>query len=205
MGNYIFTTSTLVDALRTDAESTSSKHDMGGNIIPLLTEAGEAWVYDFDRNQVPGETEREHGYWRDVGTLDAYYQASMDLVSVEPIFNLYNMDWPILTWHFPHPPAKFVHESGDRAGRALNSLVSHGAVVSGGLVRGSILSPGVSGQLLRIGGGLRALRERPSGTERGDASAPSSTRTWRSPMGSRSGSTSITTAAGSPSPTTGWR
>ncbi len=142
MGNYIFTTSTLVDALRTDAESTSSKHDMGGNIIPLLTEAGEAWVYDFDRNQVPGETEREHGYWRDVGTLDAYFQASMDLVSVEPIFNLYNMDWPILTWHFPHPPAKFVHEGGDRAGRALNSLVSHGAVVSGGLVRGSILSPG---------------------------------------------------------------
>ena len=72
-------------------ESTSSKHDMGGNIIPLLTEAGEACVYDFDRNQVPGETEREHGYWRDVGTLDAYFQASMDLVSVEPIFNLYNM------------------------------------------------------------------------------------------------------------------
>ena len=73
-------------------------------------------MYDFDRNQVPGETEREHGYWRDVGTLDAYYQASMDLVSVEPIFNLYNMDWPILTWHFPHPPAKFVHEAATGQG-----------------------------------------------------------------------------------------
>jgi glucose-1-phosphate adenylyltransferase len=143
MGNYIFTTKSLVEAVTADAAEADSKHDMGGNIVPRLVAAGEAWVYDFGGNRVPGQSEREHGYWRDVGTLDAYFQASMDLVAVEPIFDLYNRDWPILTWQFPHPPAKFVHESGERVGRAVNSLVAGGVIVSGGFVRRSILSPRV--------------------------------------------------------------
>ncbi len=143
MGNYIFTTETLVEAVREDAKHASSQHDMGGNIVPMLVDQKEAYVYDFFDNQVPGEREREHGYWRDVGTLDAYYQASMDLVWVEPVFNLYNADWPILTWQYPHPPVKFVHDSGDRIGHAINSLVANGAIISGGTVRGSIVSPGV--------------------------------------------------------------
>ena len=143
MGNYIFSAKVLRDVVTADAENPDSKHDLGGNIIPALVEQGEARVYNFLRNQVPGQHEREVGYWRDVGTLDAYYQASMDLVAVSPIFDLYNRRWPILTGHFPHPPAKFVHEHGPRVGRAVNSLVAPGAVVSGGNVRGSILSPEV--------------------------------------------------------------
>jgi glucose-1-phosphate adenylyltransferase len=89
---------------------------------------------------VPGQWERERGYWRDLGSLDAYYQASMDLVSVRPIFDLYNQKWPILTWQFPHPPAKFVHDTPERRGRALSSLVAAGALISGGSVRRSILA-----------------------------------------------------------------
>jgi glucose-1-phosphate adenylyltransferase len=140
MGNYIFTTDVLREAVISDAQDKKSQHDMGGNIIPLLVGSGEAWVYDFGQNRVPGQKEREHGYWRDVGTLDAYYQASMDLVAVDPVFDLYNEEWPILTWSYPYPPAKFVHEGGNRRGRALNSLVASGAVVSGGGVHRSILA-----------------------------------------------------------------
>ena len=103
----------------------------------------EAWVYDFALNLVAGQDERERGYWRDVGSLDAYYQASMDLVSASPVFDLYNREWPILTWQDPYPPAKFVHEVGDRLGHALDSLVASGVVVSGGTVRRSILAPRV--------------------------------------------------------------
>jgi glucose-1-phosphate adenylyltransferase len=100
-------------------------------------------VYDFATNEVPGATERDRGYWRDVGTLDSYFDAHMDLCDVHPVFNLYNERWPILT-HVPsQPPAKFVHDSGDRIGRALDSLVGNGVVVSGGTVRESVLSPGV--------------------------------------------------------------
>jgi glucose-1-phosphate adenylyltransferase len=109
----------------------------------MLVGRNEAEVYDFADNDVPGTTDRDRGYWRDVGTLDAYYDAHMDLISVNPVFNLYNRKWPILTWHQPLPPAKFVFEEGDRTGRALDSMVSAGVVVSGGTVRRSILSPGV--------------------------------------------------------------
>jgi glucose-1-phosphate adenylyltransferase len=143
MGNYVFTTSTLVDAVTQDSDDEESLHDLGGDIIPMLVKAGQAHFYDFTHNEVPGVTERERGYWRDVGTLDAYYDAHMDLVSVHPVFNLYNRWWPIYTSTPQLPPAKFVHESGDRVGRAMNSLVCAGAIVSGGLVRGSVLSPGV--------------------------------------------------------------
>src|SRR6201746_2188416 len=97
MGNYVFTTDALLEALRVDAADESSVHDMGGSIMPMMAGAGDAYVYDFSSNQVPGESERDHGYWRDVGTLDAYYDSHMDLVSVSPIFNLYNHTCPITT------------------------------------------------------------------------------------------------------------
>ena len=156
MGNYVFSTDVLIEALKIDAGDEGSVHDMGGNIIPMLTEQGLATVYDFDRNEVPGSTERDHGYWRDVGTLDAYHDAHMDLVSVHPVFNLYNRKWPILTNLPPLPPAKFVE-----GGNAHESMVGAGTVVAGGHVRtsvvagdvrinsgayveGSVLMPGVS-------------------------------------------------------------
>ena len=143
MGNYVFDTDVLVEALRKDAADDSSRHDMGGNIVPMLVRNGSAQAYDFTLNKVPGATERDAGYWRDVGSLDSYFDAHMDLCAVEPVFNLYNERWPILTAVPSLPPAKFVHDAGDRTGRAINSLVSNGVVVSGGLVRQSVLSPGV--------------------------------------------------------------
>ena len=143
MGNYIFDTDVLVDALRKDAVDDESRHDMGGDIVPMLVSQGAAQAYNFMENEVPGAEPRDAGYWRDVGTLDSYFEAHLDLCAVHPIFNLYNDHWPILT-HVPsQPPAKFVHDSGDRVGRAINSVVSNGVVVSGGLVRDSVLSPGV--------------------------------------------------------------
>jgi glucose-1-phosphate adenylyltransferase len=143
MGIYVFGTDVLVDTLREDAADDSSRHDMGGDIVPMLVRQGAAQVYDFLDNSVPGADPRDAGYWRDVGTLDSYFDAHMDLCAVQPVFSLYNDKWPILT-HVPsQPPAKFVHDSGDRVGRAINSVVSNGVIVSGGLVRSSVLSPGV--------------------------------------------------------------
>jgi glucose-1-phosphate adenylyltransferase len=143
MGNYVFRADTLIEAVSLDAKDEDSDHDLGGNIIPMLVEQGVAEVYDFADNDVPGTTDRDRGYWRDVGTLDAYYEAHMDLISVHPVFNLYNYRWPILTWHEPMPPAKFVFDSDGRRGTALDSMVSAGVIVSGGTVRRSILSPRV--------------------------------------------------------------
>ncbi|ORA37764.1 glucose-1-phosphate adenylyltransferase [Mycobacterium aquaticum] len=143
MGNYLFSTDVLLDALRADAEDSSSKHDMGGNIMPMMVDRGLAQVYDFQSNEVPGAAPSDTGYWRDVGTLDSYYDAHMDLCALVPVFNLYNHQWPILTHIPPHPPAKFVHEDDGRVGRAVNSVVSNGVIVSGALVRESVLSPGV--------------------------------------------------------------
>jgi len=143
MGNYVFTTEALLEAVKMDAGDEGSVHDMGGNIIPMMVEQGAAQVYDFAQNDVPGSTDRDRGYWRDVGTLDSYYDAHMDLVSVEPVFNLYNRQWPILTSVPSLPPAKFVLDEPGRVGTARNSLVSQGVIVSGGTVRTSILSPGV--------------------------------------------------------------
>ena len=142
MGNYVFTTEALLEAVRLDAGDEGSVHDMGGNIIPMMVERGDAQVYDFSQNVVPGETDRDKGYWRDVGTLDSYYDAHMDLVSVHPIFNLYNRQWPILTHAPALPPAKFVFEQEGRIGQAVDSLVSQGVIVSGGRVRRSVVSPG---------------------------------------------------------------
>ena len=144
MGNYVFTADALVEAVTRDAEREDSKHDVGGNIIPGLVDAGEARVYDFSTNEVPGALDRERAYWRDVGTLDSYYDANMDLVSVDPAFSLYNREWPILSVQEPgEPPAKFVFADEGRTGHALDSIVSPGVLVSGGEVRTSVLSPGV--------------------------------------------------------------
>jgi glucose-1-phosphate adenylyltransferase len=142
MGNYVFTTEALVDAVTADAADEASNHDIGGNIIPNLVARGEAAVYDFAANEVPGATDRDRGYWRDVGTLDAYFDAHMDLISVHPIFNLYNLDWPILTLPEPLPPAKFVFDEVDRRGHAVDSMVCPGVVISGATARRSVLSPG---------------------------------------------------------------
>jgi glucose-1-phosphate adenylyltransferase len=143
MGNYVFSAEALIDIVTADAEDDTSKHDMGGSIVPALVERGEARVYDFSRNEVPGASEVERGYWRDVGTLDAFYDAHMDLISVEPEFNLYNREWPILTWPDPLPPAKFVFDDEERRGQALDSMVCAGVVISGATARRSVLSPGV--------------------------------------------------------------
>ncbi|HET8583879.1 MAG TPA: glucose-1-phosphate adenylyltransferase [Jatrophihabitans sp.] len=138
MGNYVFTTEALLDALKEDAEDQQSVHDMGTNIMPLMVKKGDAYVYDFADNEVSGATERDRGYWRDVGTIDAYYDAHMDLVAVHPIFNLYNQRWPIYTHHPQLPPAKFVE-----GGIAQESMVGAGAIVAGATVRHSVLAPNV--------------------------------------------------------------
>jgi glucose-1-phosphate adenylyltransferase len=138
MGNYVFTTQTLLDALREDAEDEDSVHDMGGNIMPMMVKQDQAYVYDFQNNDVPGAEDRDKGYWRDVGTIDAYYDAHMDLVAVHPIFNLYNQRWPIYTHHEQLPPAKFVE-----GGIAQESIVGAGTIVSGATVRHSVISPNV--------------------------------------------------------------
>ena len=143
MGNYVFSTEALLEAVKLDAGDEGSVHDMGGNIIPMLVASGAAQVYDFSDNDVPGATDRDRGYWRDVGTLDSYYDAHMDLVSIHPVFNLYNRQWPILTTSPALPPAKFVFEQEGRVGHAVDSLVSQGVIISGGRVRRSIVSPGV--------------------------------------------------------------
>ena len=122
MGIYVFTASTLIDAVTADAADERSRHDLGGNVIPALVRRGEAHVYDFLSNDVPGASEEERGYWRDVGTIDSYYQAHMDLVTTVPAFNLYNKSWPIFTWTESLPPAKFVVEEEGRTGHAVSSL-----------------------------------------------------------------------------------
>jgi glucose-1-phosphate adenylyltransferase len=143
MGNYVFTTEALREAVAQDAEDPHSKHDMGGNIIPSFVDRGEAYVYDFRDNEVPGSTERDRGYWRDVGTLDSFYEAHMDLIAIHPVFNLYNFEWPIYTGNSPWPPAKFVHGWQERVGRAVGSMISPGVVISGSLVENSVVSPNV--------------------------------------------------------------
>jgi glucose-1-phosphate adenylyltransferase len=118
---------------------------MGGNIVTNLVSSGDAAVYDFSKNKVPGATERDAGYWRDVGTIDSYYEAQMDLISVHPIFNLYNNEWPIHSGHSSHlPPAKFVFDEEGRRGVAIDSMVCSGTILSGGAVRQSVVSTGVT-------------------------------------------------------------
>jgi glucose-1-phosphate adenylyltransferase len=143
MGNYVFDASVLVDAVTRDDSRDGSKHDMGGDIVPAFVDDKSAYVYDFKDNVIPGSTERDQAYWRDVGTLDSYWEANMDLVSVHPVFNLYNYEWPIYTDYGPYPPAKLVHGSQGKYGEAHNSAVSPGVVISGATVTNSVLSPRV--------------------------------------------------------------
>jgi len=135
MGNYIFRRDAMEEALILDSEDVDSRHDIGGNIIPAMTKAGIAKVYDFAHNEVPGETERDKGYWRDVGSIDSYFDAHMDLVSPLPIFNLYNRQWPILTNPPSLPPAKF-----SERGIAFDSVVGAGSIISGGELRRTVAS-----------------------------------------------------------------
>ncbi|WP_432537117.1 GlgC family sugar phosphate nucleotidyltransferase, partial [Kineococcus arenarius] len=143
MGNYVFDADALVDAVTRDSEDEGSKHDMGGDIVPDFVERGLANVYDFKDNEVPGATDRDRAYWRDVGTLDSYFEAQMDLISVLPVFNLYNYEWPIIAAQDFYPPAKFVHGWQGTYGHAVNSIISAGTVVSGALVEKSVVSPKV--------------------------------------------------------------
>jgi glucose-1-phosphate adenylyltransferase len=135
MGNYIFRREAMEEALILDSEDVDSRHDLGANIIPAMTRAGLAKVYDFANNVVPGETERDKGYWRDVGSIDSYFEAHMDLVSPLPIFNLYNRQWPILTNPPSLPPAKF-----SERGIAFDSVVGAGSIISGGELRRTVAS-----------------------------------------------------------------
>ena len=146
MGNYIFTCDALVESLYSDAENLDSRHDMGGDIIPSFVSQGQAQVYDFTKNEVPGVKDRDRAYWRDVGSIDAYHEAHMDLVSVDPVFNLYNNEWPIWSNMAQLPGAKFT-----LAGTATDSIVSPGCIISGGRIDDS-----------------RAVTQRPGGQGRRD-------------------------------------
>jgi glucose-1-phosphate adenylyltransferase len=141
MGNYVFDADVLIDAVTRDNDREGSRHDMGGDIVPAFVDEGRGYVYDFKDNIIPGATERDQAYWRDVGTMDSYWDAHMDLVSIHPVFNLYNYDWPIYTDYGPFPPAKLVHGAMGKFGEAHNSAVSPGVVISGAVVTNSVLSP----------------------------------------------------------------
>jgi glucose-1-phosphate adenylyltransferase len=143
MGNYVMNADALIRAVTEDAANVNSRHDMGGDIVPAFVERGTAGVYDFIRNEIPGSTPRDRAYWRDVGTIDAFYDANIDLIAIEPVFNLYNDDWPLHTGYTGLAPAKFVHAGAGRLGHAADSIVSPGVVVSGATVSGSVLSPGI--------------------------------------------------------------
>jgi len=143
MGNYVFSTRSLLKLLEEDAVISESTHDFGRDILPKLAGKSEIFAYDFQTNRIPGESTENMPYWRDVGTIDAYYEASMDLRSVSPALNLYNREWPVRTTSYPDPPAKFTFDDANRRGQAIDSIVSGGCLLSGGTVRNSVLGRGV--------------------------------------------------------------
>ncbi|MEI2704056.1 MAG: glucose-1-phosphate adenylyltransferase [Ilumatobacteraceae bacterium] len=142
MGNYVFDTQTLIDIV-TPGGKDNVRTDIGGHVIPALTELGQAHMYDFSKNQVPGQEEHERGYWRDVGSLDAYYEANMDLLAPVPLFSLYNPRWPVYSLQLPLPPAKVAYSYGGDVSMVNNSLLCSGSIVAGGRVDHSVVSPGV--------------------------------------------------------------
>jgi len=143
MGNYVFSTSTLLRELYADANRADSSHDFGRDILPGLIGRSEMFAYDFQTNRIPGDPPDQAAYWRDVGTIDAYYDANMDLRSVKPELNLYNRQWPLRTAGYQDAPAKFIFDEEGRRGQAIDSIVSGGCILSGGLVRNSVLGRGV--------------------------------------------------------------
>ncbi len=145
MGNYLFSTDSLVQEVVRDAADEKSAHDFGKSIISELYKREPVYVYDFARNEISGQEEKERGYWRDVGNIDVYYESNMELVEVNPVFNLYNENWPIYTQPYNFPPAKFVFAdtAHNRVGHATDSLVSEGCIISGSHVHRSVLSPKV--------------------------------------------------------------
>ena len=143
MGNYVFNADVLIDAVTRDGQLPDSKHDMGGDIVPAFVSQGEAYVYDFIRNDVPGSTDRDRNYWRDVGSIDSFFEAHQDLITPLPVFNLYNRDWPIYSQQWNSPPAKFVRDDQGRSGTATDSIVSLGVVVSGATLERCVLGPWV--------------------------------------------------------------
>ncbi len=143
MGNYIFSARTLLRELYADAAREDSNHDFGRDILPSLVHRADVFAYDFQTNQIPGEDPNAPAYWRDVGTLDAYYEANMDLRSVSPSLNLYNREWPLRTASYADPPAKFTFDDDNRRGHAIDSIVSGGCILSGGTVRNSVIGRGV--------------------------------------------------------------
>lgn len=144
MGNYIFEVDELVKEVQEDAQNQNSNHDFGKNIIPkMLSEGKRVYVYDFSQNEYTGMTEEERGHWRDVGSIDSYWQANMDLLDYKPVLNLYSTDWPLRTYNYNFPPAKFIWQEGDRVGMATNSMVSEGCIISGGSISRCVLSPKV--------------------------------------------------------------
>jgi glucose-1-phosphate adenylyltransferase len=141
MGNYIFDADALIEAVEADGELPTSNHDMGGDIVPYFVGRGEAAVYDMKRNDVPGSTDRDRSYWRDVGTIDSFFDAHMDLISTLPIFNLYNTQWPIHSQLVNSPPAKFARDAAGRIGQTIDSIVSLGSVLSGTHLERSVVGP----------------------------------------------------------------
>ena len=139
MGNYVFDADALIEAVTVDGESTTSNHDMGGDIVPYFVNKGQAGVYDFKRNDVPGSTDRDRAYWRDVGTIDSFFEAHQDLISTLPIFNLYNAAWPIFSQQLNSPPAKFVRDARGNLGETIDSIVSLGSLISGAHIERSVL------------------------------------------------------------------
>jgi len=170
MGNYVFDTDALIEAVETDGEVPTSNHDMGGDIIPYFVNRGEAAVYDMKRNEVPGSNARDRSYWRDVGTIDSFFDAHMDLISTLPVFNLYNVQWPIHSQLVNSPPAKFVRDAVGRIGNTIDSIVSLGSVLSGTHLErsvvgawtlaggGSTVTDSVLFDRVRLGAGARIHR-----------------------------------------------
>ncbi|SJM53079.1 glucose-1-phosphate adenylyltransferase [Gulosibacter sp. 10] len=141
MGNYVFDADKLVDHVTRDADDDTSKHDMGGDIIPAFVAEDDCGVYDFINNDVPGSTPRDREYWRDVGTIDSFFDAHMDLIATLPIFNLYNEQWPIMSQQLNSPPAKFVRDGRGSTGTMIDSIISLGSVINGAHVERSVLGP----------------------------------------------------------------
>jgi glucose-1-phosphate adenylyltransferase len=143
MGNYIFSTRTLLRLLHDDAANQASNHDFGRDILPRLAGSSPIYAYDFQTNRIPGEAPDALPYWRDVGTLDSYYEANMDLRAVSPALNLYNSQWPVRSTSYPDPPAKFTFDDENRRGQAIDSIIAGGTILSGGIVRNSVVGRNV--------------------------------------------------------------